>query len=166
MHRRTSATGIRASVVVRRAYDPRAPISGMRLRAVTFGVAVCALLAFFVVTVPVLGHAAVGLAGGFVGGVLAGGGLRSGLRHGAAVGAIAGIGALALGGLLAATFGVSDAVAPPLEPIVPLSLGDGGLVLAGTAALALVATLAGALGGWLRGHREFPGRIEEERAVR
>ncbi|MFB6121554.1 MAG: hypothetical protein ABEJ68_10610 [Halobacteriaceae archaeon] len=138
----------------------------MRLRAVTFGVAVCALLAFFLVTIPLLGHAAVGFAGGFVGGVLAGGGARPGLRHGAAIGGIAGIGSLALGGALAATFGVTDSVPPPLEPVVPLGLGDAGLVLLGSATLVLVAAAAGALGGWLRGTREFPGRMEEERAVR
>jgi len=138
----------------------------MRLRAVTFGVAVSTLLSFFLVTVPGLGHVAVGLAGGFVGGVLAGGGPRPGLRHGAAVGGLAGLGSLALGAALAATFGVVDSVAPPLDPVVPLGLGDAGLVVGGSLALFVVAAVAGAVGGWLRGDREFPGRYEEEQAIR
>jgi hypothetical protein len=138
----------------------------MRWRAVQFGVAVTLLLGFFLALLPPYGHAAVGLAAGFVGGALAGGGPRPGARHGLAVGVVGGLFALAVGALLAVSVGVTGAVPPVVAPLLPLSLGDAALTGVGAVAFAVCATLTGALGGWVRGDREFPGRIENERAPR
>jgi len=138
----------------------------MRTRAVGFGLAVVALLGFFPLALPPLGHAAVGLAGGFVGGFLAGGGPRPGARHGFVVGAVGGLGALAAGAVLLGTVGVFAPVPDVLGPAVPRALGGSALVLLGSLALVTAATVAGTLGGWLRGDREFPDRMEHERAAR
>lgn len=122
----------------------------LRGRAVAFALAVELLLLFAAFLLPGIGHAAVGAAGGAAAGTLAGGGWRPGAEHGAAAGlAGSGVaGVIAVGLALTGGLGVG-----------PIPIGDPlSLHLLGVPALFGWATLAGALGGHLRGRRRFPGR--------
>jgi hypothetical protein len=138
----------------------------MKWRAVVFGAVVGAFLLFASLIVPFLGHAAAGAAGGFVAGALGGGGQVRGWEHGAAVGLAVGGLSLLVGVVLAVTVGVDVVTVEPVAAALGPALTAGaGLptALAGAALVAVCADSAGALGGRLRGTREFPGRLENER---
>lgn len=127
-------------------------------RAVGFGLAVVALLGVLGFQVPLVGHAAAGVAGGFVAGVLGGGGVRGGAEHGAAAGLVGAAFAAAVGVVLATTVGF-DALFPPFIRGVLVDatgLAPGTLFALGVVSLAVGAAGAGALGGLVRGDRPLP----------
>jgi len=135
----------------------------LRWRAVGFGVAVAALLAFFTVLVPLSGHAAVGAAAGFVAGLLGGGGPRGGLHNGSATALAGGGFLLAFGLVVAYTFGLGAAVLPSVRvlniPLLGVSVTgtDAALVaLAGAFAFAALAVAGGVIGALVRGDRSLP----------
>ncbi|MFB6106979.1 MAG: hypothetical protein ABEJ70_08400 [Halobacteriaceae archaeon] len=131
----------------------------VKWRAVVFGVAVEVLVLFGAVLVPLVGHAAVGLAGGFVGGVLAGGGPRPGARHGLVVGAAGAVLSVVVAAALAVAGVLDDVVfTPVLAVAIERGVGVPALTVAGAVALVALSGVAGLLGGQVRGTREFPGR--------
>lgn len=147
----------------------------VKWRAVWFGVVVAGLLAFGALVLPLVGHAGVGVAAGFVAGVLAGGGPTAGYQHGTLAGGVTALlvfvvqVALALAAGPAATLSPLETLAPGAEAVLhPVVTAGFGLPAAAGGALLVVvfADTAGALGGYVRGQREFPGRHEEERGRR
>jgi len=115
-------------------------------RAVGIGFLALLVASVLGVALPLFGHAAAGLVGGFVAGVIAGGGLLRGAWHGLLAGAMAGavwtVVLAAVGGLL----GVVTA-----DPVVG-AVGGAGVLVVGlllSFVFALDSAVAGAVGGLL-----------------
>jgi hypothetical protein len=140
-----------------------------RWRAVAFGVGVQGLLSFLAHLVPVIGHAMIGLGGGFVAGALGGGRARGGSEHGLATGVVGGL----LVGLITLVAAVAvgstgSPVANTLRDTLPgyrglLTLGEGPLLLIGMISVVVLSTIGGLLGGLVRGDRPLPRLPPEER---
>jgi hypothetical protein len=112
-------------------------------RAVGWGFAVLVGGGLLATTLPGIGHAAAGLAGGFVAGYLAENGLVGGAYHGLLAGAIGGVVVAVLFGVavgLVATVGLG-----PLGPLAGGAAALAGIVVA--VVLALDSAVAGAVGG-------------------
>lgn len=138
-------------------------------RAVAFGVGVQTLLAFLAHLVPVIGHAMIGLGGGFVAGALGGGRARGGIEHGLVTGVV---GSLVVGLITVvaavAVGSTGSLVANTLRDTLPgygglLALGDIPLLLVGGVSLVVLSTLGGLFGGLIRGDRALPRLPPEER---
>ncbi|QAU11595.1 hypothetical protein EKH57_01790 [Halorubrum sp. BOL3-1] len=114
-------------------------------RAVGYGFVVMLIAGVLATGVPVVGHAAAGLVGGFVAGYLTGGGPLSGFWHGLLAGSVSGV-VVTL--LLAAFGGLVGLVGSPLGSL----LGGAGVLVVGlflTFLFAIDSALAGAIGGVL-----------------
>lgn len=128
--------------------------------AIGFAVAVQLVLLFGALFFPPYGAVALGIAGGLTAGALAGGGYRPGARHGLVAGAIGAMVVVVVGLVMALTAGLGAAPIPGLGVAESQRLP---FLLAGAILVPFLAAAAGALGGELRGTREFPGRLEHER---
>lgn len=140
-----------------------------RWRAVAFGVGVLALLSFLAHLVPVIGHAMIGLGGGFVAGALGGGRARGGTEHGLVTGVVGGLVVGLITVVAAVAVGSTGSpVSTTLSDTLPgygslLTIGDIPLLVLGSLSLVLVSTLGGLLGGLIRGDRPLPRLPPEER---
>lgn len=135
-------------------------MAAWRPAAIGFAAVVQLVLAFVAVLIPPYGPLMVGIAGGVTAGVLAGGGARPGARHGTVAGGIGAAIVVILGLAIAVSVGLGSG---PL-PGGPATGTSRLLWLIGSAVLMpLLGALCGAIGGAIRGTREFPHRLERER---
>lgn len=137
-------------------------------RAVGFGVMVEGILAFTGVLVPIVGHAMIGVAGGFAAGILGGGGPRAGVGHGGVTGVLAAFLVTVVSVGIAVTVGFGSPIATILGDSVPLlatvfDLTTPVLLVVGALAVATASLLGGVLGAAIRGDAPLPATPPEER---